>query len=43
VSDLNKLGQVYSTDVLVLGAGLAGFTIANRIKELNKDLNVLIV
>lgn len=43
MSDLNKLGQVYSTDVLVLGAGLAGFTIANRIKELNKDLNVLIV
>jgi succinate dehydrogenase / fumarate reductase, flavoprotein subunit len=43
MSDLNSIGQVYSADVLVLGAGLAGFTIANRIKELNPDLNVLIV
>ncbi len=43
MSDLNSLGQVVSTDVLVLGAGLSGFTIANRIKELNPGLNVLIV
>ncbi len=43
MTDLNSIGQVYTTDVLVLGAGLAGFTIANRIKELNPDVNVLIV
>jgi succinate dehydrogenase/fumarate reductase flavoprotein subunit len=43
VSAINNLGQVYSADVLVLGAGLAGFTIANRIRELNPGLNVLIV
>ena len=43
ISSLNDAGQVYTTDVLVLGAGLAGFTIANRIKELNSNLNVLIV
>jgi succinate dehydrogenase/fumarate reductase flavoprotein subunit len=41
--DLNGIGQVYSSDILVLGAGLAGFTVANRIKELNPDVNVLIV
>ena len=41
--DLSKVGQVYHADVLVLGAGLAGFTIANRIKEIHKDYNVLII
>ena len=43
MSDLNRIGQVYTADVLVLGAGLAGFTIANRIKELNPNLAVLVV
>jgi succinate dehydrogenase / fumarate reductase, flavoprotein subunit len=43
MSDLASLGQVTSVDVLVIGAGLAGFTIANRIKELNPGLNVLVV
>jgi succinate dehydrogenase / fumarate reductase flavoprotein subunit len=43
MSDLSSIGQVHSTDVLVLGAGLAGFTIANRIKELNPAVDVLIV
>ena len=43
MSDLNSLGQVYSADVLVVGAGLSGFIIANRIKELNSNLDVLIV
>ncbi|HEX7474669.1 MAG TPA: FAD-binding protein [Dehalococcoidales bacterium] len=43
MSDLNSLGQVYSTDVLVVGAGLSGFIIANRIKELDSNLNVLII
>jgi len=43
VLDLKKMGQVYSTDVLKLGARLAGVIIANRIKELNNNLKVLIV
>jgi succinate dehydrogenase / fumarate reductase, flavoprotein subunit len=41
--DLDKIGQVYSTDLLVLGAGLAGFIVANRIKELNPNLSVLMI
>ena len=43
MSDLNKYGEVFSADVLILGGGLAGLIIANRIKELNNNLDVLIV
>ncbi len=43
MSNLENLGEVFSTDVLILGAGLAGFITANRIKELNPNLDVLIV
>jgi len=41
--DLENLGEVFTTDVLILGAGLAGFIAAVRIKELNPELNVLMV
>src|SRR5512140_940101 len=40
---LENLGEVHSADVLIIGAGLAGFIVANRIKELNKDLSVLLI
>ena len=43
MSDLNKYGEVFSADVLILGGGLAGLIIANRVKELNSNLDVLIV
>lgn len=43
MSELENFGKVFSTDVLVLGAGLSGFIAANRIKELNPDLDVLMV
>jgi succinate dehydrogenase/fumarate reductase flavoprotein subunit len=43
MASLEKIGEVFSTDVLILGAGLSGFIVANRIKELNGKLDVLIV
>lgn len=43
MTSLEKMGEVYTTDVLILGAGLSGFIVANRIKELNSKLDVLIV
>ncbi len=43
MANLEKIGEVLSTDVLILGAGLSGFIVANRIKELNSKLDVLIV
>ena len=43
MSDLEKYGEVFSTDVLILGGGLAGLILANRVKELNSNLDVLIV
>jgi succinate dehydrogenase/fumarate reductase flavoprotein subunit len=43
MTDLEDLGEVYSTDVLILGGGLAGLVAANKIKELNGDLDVLVV
>jgi succinate dehydrogenase / fumarate reductase flavoprotein subunit len=43
MSDIDKYGEVFSTDVLILGGGLAGLILANRVKELNSNLDVLIV
>lgn len=43
MANLEKIGEVLSTDVLILGAGLSGFIVANRIKEMNSKLDVLIV
>jgi succinate dehydrogenase/fumarate reductase flavoprotein subunit len=43
MSQLDKFGEVFSADVLILGGGLAGLIIANRVKELNSALDVLIV
>ena len=43
MASLEKIGEVFTTDVLILGAGLSGFIVANRIKELNSKLDVLIV
>jgi len=38
-----KTGEAFSADVLILGGGLAGLIIANKIKDLNSQLDVLIV
>ena len=43
MSNLDTYGEVFSADVLILGGGLAGLILANRVKELNSNLDVLIV
>src|SRR4030042_1027340 len=43
MSNLDKCGEGFSADVLILGGGLAGLILANRVKELNSNLDVLIV
>jgi len=43
MANLENIGEVFSTDVLVLGGGLAGLIMANRMKEINSELDVLIV
>jgi succinate dehydrogenase flavoprotein subunit len=43
MSHLDKYGQVYTADVLILGGGLAGLILANRVKELDSTLDVLVV
>ena len=35
--------EEYQSDVVVLGAGMSGIAAAQRLKELNKDLNVIVV
>ena len=43
MANLEALGEVQSADVLIIGAGLAGFIVANRIKELAPNLSVLLI
>ena len=43
MSNLEALGEVHSADVLIIGAGMAGLIIANRLKELRPNLNVLVI
>jgi len=43
LADLEKTGEVISTDVLILGGGVGGLTAAIRAKENYPDLNVLMV
>jgi succinate dehydrogenase / fumarate reductase flavoprotein subunit len=43
MSNLEKYGEFFSADVLILGGGLAGLILGNRVKEINNDLDVLIV
>jgi succinate dehydrogenase/fumarate reductase flavoprotein subunit len=43
MSNLANAEESFSADVLILGAGMAGFIIANRLKELNPALDVLMV
>ncbi len=43
MANLDTNSEVHSADVLILGAGLAGYIVANRVKELNPELSVLLV
>ena len=41
--DLKDLGQVFSSDVLIIGGGIAGLITAIKIKEQDAGLDVLVV
>jgi len=43
MAELESLGEVVSTDILIVGGGIAGLTAAITIKEKHPDLDVLIV
>lgn len=43
MANLERLGEVFSNDVLVLGGSMAGLMAAIRAKELNNNLDVLVV
>jgi succinate dehydrogenase/fumarate reductase flavoprotein subunit len=43
VSKINRLGEVISTDLLVIGGGVGGLTAAIKAKEEYPDIDVLIV
>jgi succinate dehydrogenase / fumarate reductase, flavoprotein subunit len=43
LANLDELGEVVSTDVLVVGGGIGGLTAAVKVKETNPNLDVLIV
>ncbi|MCL6479024.1 MAG: FAD-binding protein [Peptococcaceae bacterium] len=43
MADLESIGEVFSADIVIVGGGPAGLIIANKVKELNSRLDVLIV
>jgi succinate dehydrogenase / fumarate reductase flavoprotein subunit len=43
VAELESLGELISTDVLIVGSGIAGLTAAISIKEKSPELDVLVV
>ena len=43
MTNLDGIGEVHQADVLILGGGLSGLIIANRLKEINSKLDILIV
>lgn len=43
VDSLEDMGNVESADILIAGGGIAGLSAAVKIKEINEDLDVLVV
>lgn len=43
MNSLDNLGEVFSADVIIVGAGPSGLIAANRIKQQNSDIDVLII
>lgn len=42
-NELKKIGKVFTTDVLIVGAGLAGVVTATKIQELNKNAKIMMI
>ena len=43
MSDVREYGEVYTSDILIVGGGVAGLTAAIQIKEKDPRLNVLVI
>ena len=43
MATLESLGEVFSTDILIIGGGIAGLSAAITAKETSPDVDVLVV
>ena len=43
MTNINELGKVYTSDVLIVGGGISGLATAIKAKKINPDLNILVV
>lgn len=43
MANINELGRVYTSDLLIVGGGISGLATAIKSKQLSPDLNILIV
>ena len=43
MSEAKKYGELYTSDVLIIGGGVGGLTAAIQVKEKDPDLNVLVI
>lgn len=42
-NELNKIGKVFTTDILIIGAGLGGTVTATKVHELNESAKILLI
>lgn len=43
MAEIRDYGELYTSDVLIIGGGVAGLTAGIRVKEMNPDLDVLVI
>lgn len=43
MKDIREYGKLYQSDILIIGGSIAGLTLAIREKEMNPDLDVLVI
>ena len=41
--ELNEIGKVYTTDILIIGAGLGGVVTAVKIQEMNPSAQIMML